>query len=389
MKPDATVTMRRLRQAADVTVGGVPALDLAVALVLSFYAVALTSGVLHTGHRTGGIGASVAVLAMTLPVAYCRRAPVAAAAALAVGALANGLAYGTMVRCGAALPSVLIVAFFVAGRCDRGRAAVGVALCAVNVVAQAIWDPQLGPQALVVLLPVLGLFVVLGRIVRARTKTVESLRVRTAELRRRREQTARLTVLADRARVTTELDAVLGDRIERIAAIAAAGRTALEADPAEAVRALAAVEHEGREVLRQMREIVGSLDVEVPSEPQPSLAQLPTLLSRTTGADARLNVEGEPRRLPAGIELAGYRIAEHLLAALDDTPGATVDVRVRFADEALELDVSGPPSAEVEFDVVLAAARERAALHDGTVEERSSDGTRRATARLPLVVAHA
>ena len=102
-----------------------------------------------------------------------------------------------------------------------------------------------------------------------------------------------------------------------------------------------------------------------------------------------MNVEGEPRRLPAGIELAGYRIAEHLLAALDDTPGATVDVRVRFADEALELDVSGPPSAEVEFDAVLAAARERAALHDGTVEERSSDGTRRATARLPLVVAHA
>ena len=198
------------------------------------------------------------------------------------------------------------------------------------------------------LLPVLGMFVVFGRIVRARTAANEALRLRTAELRRRREETARLTVMADRARVTTDLDVMLRNRIERIAAAAIVGRETLEIDRPAALQALVSIEHDGREVLRQMREIVGTLDHGAPSEPQPSLEELPELLARTTSADTRLSVVGERRRLPAGIELAGYRIAEHLVSALDDAPGATVDVRLRFAPDALELHVSGRPAGGVD-----------------------------------------
>ena len=380
---------KRMRALANAKVGGLPVLDLGVALLLSLYAVVLTSGAVSTGHRHGGVGASLAVLAMTLPVAWCRRAPVAAAGAMALGALANGVLFGSMVRCGAALPAVFIVVFFVADRCDGDRAALGLALCAANVVAQAFYDPQLGPQALVLLLPVLGLFFVLGRVVRARTAAIESLRRRTAELRRRREQTARLSVMADRARVSEDLDLALRERIGRIGAAAAAGREALGTDPAAAKEALVSIELEGREVLRQMREIVGSLDQGSPSEPAPSLAELPALLARTTTAETRLTVDGDPRRLPAGLELAGYRIAEHLVTALEDAPGATIDVRLRFAPDAFELDVSGPPAGDVELGAVLAAARERAALHSGTVEDRTAGGICRATARLPLVGAHA
>lgn len=380
---------KRVKQLTVAKVGGLPAIDLAVAIFLSVYAAVLTSGAVDTGHPTGGPGAAVAVLAMTLPVAWCRPAPVTAAAVLAVGALFNGIAFGSIVRCGPALPAVFIVAFFVAARNNRRRAAVGVAFCAINVTAQAFYDPQLGGPVVVLLLPILGLFVAIGRIVRARTAAIEILRLRTDELRNRREQTARLSVLADRARVSANLDLELRDRIERIAAVATGARDALETAPSEALEALASIEAEGRHVLRQMREIVGSLDQDPPSAPQPSLSELPALLARITSADARLSIEGEHRRLPAGIELTGYRIAEHLVTALEDEPGATVEVCLRFAPDALEVRVSGPPATDRELAAVLAATRERVALHNGTVDEHTSAGRRHATARIPLISSYA
>ena len=80
---------------------------------------------------------------------------------------------------------------------------------------------------------------------------------------------------------------------------------------------------------------------------------------------------------------------EHLLLALEDAPGAAVDVRLSFTPDALELHVSGPPAADVDLRAVLAAARERAGLHGGTVDSRLAGGVCHAMARLPLVSGHA
>ena len=89
------------------------------------------------------------------------------------------------------------------------------------------------------------------------------------------------------------------------------------------------------------------------------------------------------------MELAGYRIAEHLLTALRDTTDATIDVRLRFASDAFELHMSGPPANGAELGTALAAARERAALHGGTLTGRAAGGRWHAIARLPLVTSHA
>jgi hypothetical protein len=370
-----------IRSVAQRTVGGLPAPDLAVAIVLSVGAMV---GILF--NQPGGPpAAAIAAMTMTLPVAWCRRAPVAAATALAAGALLNGVLYQSVVRCGAALPAVFIVVFFVAQR-ERRDAVVGLGMCAVNVIAQSVWDPRLGAATAGLLLPLLGMFFALGAIARSRTAALGALRDRTAELRRQRDRTAELAVLADQARVSEELDALLRDRI---AEIAAAGRAGLVADPATAVDTLAAIEGAGRDVLQRLREIVGSLDRVAPSTPPPSLAELPGLLERATTAATRLTVEGDHRRLPVGLELAGYRIAEYLVAALEDTPGATIDVRLRYADEAFELHMQGPPGGHAERAAALAAARERAALHGGTLDEGTAGRLWHTTARLPLVSAHA
>ena len=383
------ITARDLRAKLTWTVAGLSVLDIAAAVILSAYAVALTSGVVHTSHPHGGVAASIGVLAMTLPVAWCRRWPLAAAGVLAAAAVLNGVLFGPMVRCGAALPAVFLVAFATGVRCDRARSATGLLLCAGAVAAEGLYDPQIEARGLVVVLPVLIAFFAAGRLVRARTETAKALRVRSAELRRQREQTARLAVLADRARVTAELEGTLHTQIGGIASTAATGLGALDTDHAAARQALASIERDGRAVLGHLRDVLGSLQEPAPSEPQPTLARLSELLGRATTADARLTVDGSPRTLPAGLELSGYRIVEHLLLALQDAPDAAVDVRLRFCPDALELHVSGPPAPAADLRAVLAAARERASLHGGSVDSRLADGVCYAMARLPLISGHA
>jgi len=352
------ISARVLRAPLNWTVAGLGVLDVAVAVILSGYAVALVSGVLHTSHPHGGAAASVGVLFMTLPVAWRRPAPLAAAAVIAAAALLNGLVFGPMVRCGACLPAIFLVAYAVGVRRDRGPAAAGLLLCAAAVVAEGLYDPQIEGGGLIFVLPVLAAFFASGRLVRARTQTAAALRKSSAELRRQREETARLAVLADRARVTTDLEQSLHAQIGGLASTAATGLGALASDQtsdqAAARQALASIERDGRAVLGHLREVLSTLQERPPSEPpssepQPTLARMSELLARATTADARLTVDGSPRTLPAGLELSGYRIVEHLLLALEDAPEAAVDVRLSFTPDALELHVSGPPAANVDL----------------------------------------
>jgi hypothetical protein len=383
------ITARDLRAKLTWTVAGLSVLDIAAAVILSAYAVALTSGAVHTSHPHGGVAASIGVLAMTLPVAWCHRWPLAAAGVLAAAAVLNGVLFGPMVRCGAALPAVFLVAFAVGVRCGRARSAAGLLLCASAVAAEGLYDPQIEGRGLVVVLPVLIAFFAAGHLVRARTEAAKALRARSAELRRQREQTARLAVLADRAQVTADLEGTLHTQIGGIASTAATGLGALDTDRAAARQALASIERDGRAVLGHLRDVLGSLQEPAPSEPQPTLARLSELLGRATTADARLTVDGYPRTLPAGLELSGYRIVEHLLLTLQDAPDAAVDVRLRFCPDAVELHVSGPPAPAADLRAVLAAARERASLHGGSVDSWLADGVCYTMARLPLVSGHA
>jgi hypothetical protein len=383
------ITASDLRARLDLTLGGLSVLDIAAAAVLSAWAAGDTSGVLHTSAPHGGAGASIGVLAMTLPVAWRRRAPVAAAAVLAVAAVLNGLVFGPMVRCGPALPALFLVAFAAGSRCSRNRSAAGFLLCAAGVAGEALYDPRIGARGLVVVLPVLAAFFAAGRLVRAWAETADALRLRSADVRRQREQTARLAVMADRARVTAGLEASLRTQIGGIADAAAAGLQSAGGDLVAGRQALAAIERDGRDLLGHLRDVLGTIGEQAPSAPQPSLAQLSDLLDRATTAEARLTVDGSPRVLPAGLELSGYRIVEHLLLALEDAPGAVVDVRLRFCLDALELHVSGPPAAGSDLRAVVAAARERAALHGGTVDTRLVGGVCYAMARIPLISGHA
>jgi signal transduction histidine kinase len=377
------MTARRLRWWLGGTVAGLSVLDIAAAALLSVLMVILVNS------QHGGTAAAIGALGMTLPVALRRRMPVAAAGILAAAALVNALVFGPLVRCGPALPAIFLVAYAAAARRGWAWSAVGLLLCGAAVVFEGLSDPQIGATGLPGILAVLAIFFAAGCLVRARTQAASKLRETSAELRRQREQTARLAVLADRAQVTADLERTLQAQIGGLASAAAAGRTVLDSDPQAARQALASIERDSRDTLGQMREIISTLHEPAPSEPQPTLERLPVLLSSATTAAARLTVEGSPRSLPPGLELSGYRIVEHLLQALDDAPEAAIDVTLRFCADGVELDVSGPPSPVADLRAALAAARERAALHGGTVQSRLAGGRCYATARLPLISGYA
>jgi signal transduction histidine kinase len=361
--------------------------DIALAVLLTGWAVTLVTGLFPGSSDHAGAAAAIAVVLMTAPVAWERRAPLAAAGVLAVGAVANEYLVGSMVRCGPCLPAVLLVAFFAGTRLDWGRLAVAAALCMGSVTVQAYYDPKLGPGFVTIGWPAVVLACVAGWLVRERSAAAARLRARNAELRAQREQTAELAVAADRARVAGDLHDFVRERITTMADAATTGRDLISADPAAAQSALAIVESSGRETLTQMREVVGNLRSEQLTGPQPVLADLGGLLEKATTADARLHVSGSPRALPAGLELSAYRIVEHLLDALEDAPAARIDVHLRFGDEALELDIAGPASSQP--GSAFATARERVVLLGGTLHVETGSDRCTALVRLPLTPGYA
>jgi hypothetical protein len=212
---------------------------------------------------------------------------------------------------------------------------------------------------------------------------VTRLRERNAELRAQRETNARLEVESDRVRLSGELDELLRTRLAELTQLAEAG-----ARDEDAGLALARIEAESRATLEQMRSVVGLLrDGDVAStEPQPTLAHLEALLLHEKGTEAQLTVTGEPRVLPAGLELSAYRVVEHLLGATGDEPG--VQVHVDFGADALEVTVVGPArNSRRRSEAAWDRARERLALHHGSLNSEVVGGRARATAALPVLVA--
>lgn len=360
--------------------------DITLALLLSVLGVVIvTHGTSH-GHRyDAGWTGALAVLLMTLPVAFARKRPLVVAAVLLAGALVNWAAIGTYVRCGATLPAVFYMAFVVGSRCQGRDRFLGEGLVIASILVQCESDPQIYPPTTAILfIPISLAFLGAGYLLQRRNVTVEALQMRTVELREQRERNANLAVEADRARIASDLDQYLHERVHEIAAAAAVGRESLDSEPAEAAGAFVAIQGTGRDTLTRMRELVGSLREVAPTGPQPVLAQLDRLLGQADELDVGLTITGDPRLLPPGLELSGYRIVEHLLDTLEKNPSAAARVEVSFGTDALEFKVVGASVRESVARPALAAATERAQLLGGTVRSSLQGGLRETLVLIPL-----
>ncbi|WP_375475767.1 sensor histidine kinase [uncultured Jatrophihabitans sp.] len=322
-------------------------------------------------------------VASAVPVLWWRRELLAVLAVSSAVMAVHVLAFGSMARCGSGLPLTFVVAFLSGLERRPRQAAAALVLTGVLGSLVMVRDTAAGVGLLPVVLAMSVVLFGIGRVVAHRSRMAADLRQRNEDLRRLRDERAALEVSEERLRLSARLETLLDERLGQLAAAAEGGSTVAGAAGTKAL--LATLEDDGRRTLGEMREIVGLLrGGEVSLTPVPSVAHLDALLARHLRGEPRLQVSGNPRLLPAVVELSAYRIVEHLITALGDDPAAPVRVAVAFSDDALEIQVSGPVSRGSDIRDAVNRARERARLHAGTLEVRTARGQTRLVALLPV-----
>ncbi|MEO5875425.1 MAG: sensor histidine kinase [Streptosporangiaceae bacterium] len=190
----------------------------------------------------------------------------------------------------------------------------------------------------------------LGRSLRLRRSYLAELEDRAARLEKARFSDARTARVEERSRIARELHDVVAHHVSVMTVQASAARRIMDKDPDSAREAIATIEQVGRTALAEMRRIVGVLrtdrDVEQPGAelaPQPGVEALTGLIEqvRETGLTVQLEVDGQPRKLSTGVDLAAYRlIQEALTNSLKHAgPHARAWVHLRYTDRALTLEV--------------------------------------------------
>ena len=361
-------------------------IDVAIAAALT------AAGVLSTLQPEEGevtVLATLLIPAVTLPLIWRRRRPLAASIAMAIGLVVSGVPTFDQTRCGVAIPAALLIVFSLAARCRRATAIAGLAAVVAGLIFLLATDPLLGTGAAFVPPRAAGVWAA-GRLVRSRARLTAELAQRTRDLERTRDATAQLAVVVERAHLAFELDVAARDRIRSIVELAARGERDARASPAVARLAFGHIEREGRESLNDVRELLGVLRSDGrDASPRPTLDQLETLLQRAgaNGGAVELGVEGRRRPLPAGVELAAYRTIQLALEAFTAAGDEPAAVRLRYLAASLELEIHGTlPHGD--SAVALAAARERATAHGGSFcTVREGAGRLLVQAELPLATA--
>jgi signal transduction histidine kinase len=333
-----------------------------------------------------------AAIAFVMAGALLFRRPAPLLVPVLVGAGAVAL---TLLDAGAAYETdtlflVLILAAWVAGSLlDPRRAAFALAAVLGGGWAVFIRAPGVPWTELLWLsVPIVGVFS-LGV---AAARHAERARVAEEEARLARE-VADAAVGAERARISRELHDVVAHSVSVMTVQASAVRRLLKPEQEREREALLVVEETGRQALTEMRRLLGILREEGASadrSPQPGIATLGTLVDhvREAGLPVELTVEGEPVRLPPGVDLSAYRIVQEALTnALRHAGPAHAWVAVRYGGDDVEIEVANDGRSDDGSGDGhgLVGMRERVALCGGELRAGPRQGGGYAIlARLPM-----
>lgn len=143
----------------------------------------------------------------------------------------------------------------------------------------------------------------------------EIVRVRRAyqEERERREQEAEQARRGEqRLAIARDLHDVLAHNISLMNVQASTALHLLDTHPELARPALEAIKHASGETLTELRGVLDALRHPDSRGPAPTLARVEDLAAQaaSAGLDIETVVEGTPRPLPAGVELAAFRICQ-------------------------------------------------------------------------------
>jgi signal transduction histidine kinase len=349
------------------------ALDCVIGGFVAIIGAAVTAHNVGAGPKLPLILLLMAVL--FVPVGLRRRAPVAAFCGLLIlGVLATALgpALPTLVFLGA---TFVLYTVTVESRRRSGLAALALLLAVMAFMAVLGGDvgsrrDHVGPGDLtpVALAGVIAWMT--GYSVRQRRLYVVTLQ----------QQAASSAVAEERLRIARELHDVVAHSMSVIAVQAGYGQYVIDVSPDGAREALGAIQATSRDALDEMRRMLGVLrqqdagpaqagtaDAEAvqawaaqagtvvpvaaaarpgaaPLAPAPGLAGLDRLVARTCGAGVRVTVElsGQPRPAPAGVDLSAYRIIQEALTNVvrHARTGAVCVVNLCYTDADLVIRVT-------------------------------------------------
>ena len=196
---------------------------------------------------------------------------------------------------------------------------------------------------------------------------------------RLQDEAASKAVAQERLRIARELHDVVAHSMSVIAVQAGYGQYVIDSQPADARTALGAIQATSREALEEMRRMLGALrqadetdqreqaaraqdrsavpgqpgTLAVPLSPAPAdppplspapgLADLDRLLTRTASAGVRVELTrvGQPRELPASIDLSAYRIVQEALTnVVKHARTSSCQVLIGYGQDELVLEVT-------------------------------------------------
>jgi len=255
----------------------------------------------------------------------------------------------------------------------RGAALLSMPLATVLVIALfADTAPPIPARAtpLLIFIPIM----IVGDAVHRWARRASDSGARLRQAHAEHEAATRRALELERARIASEMHDVVTHNVSMMVVQAGAARRVLSADPAEAIKALRAVESSGRTAMTDLRHLLGLLspppgttDAGGPAgqpsaplgagsgprgpadlAPQPGLDELREMVDRvvTAGLPVELRITGTPRDLPAGLGLAVFRVVQEALTNVIKHAGKPqTEVRLNYEPAAVVVEVadSGRP----------------------------------------------
>ena len=243
---------------------------------------------------------TVAAVAFAAPIAVRRRWPGGALLTCASVAFLQALGGGYLLETldGALIPPV-ILSYTAGARLELRRSLAALLPALVLLTAAVILSDVVIPPAkavgvvsdeLVMMLIVTASWLV-GRLARQRTQRAEAFRELGLRLESEQEAQRGAAVIEERMRIDRELQDILAHSVSVMVIQTGTARKLLGADPERARSSILQVETTGREVLADLRRLLGMLRKDTDPRalaPQPGLGELKTLLDRVGRAGAPL-----------------------------------------------------------------------------------------------------
>ena len=320
----------------------------------------------HGGSAPVILGVIALAAAQSVPFLWRRQQP---AAVLALAGAALAVKYAAGLNIWSAGAAVLAAAYGLGAYGSNTVRRAGRALAACALLAVFITLPaDHGSHDPAIACALLAIALGMGEVTSAHRDTAAAA--------------ARHAQDMERARLARELHDVVAHQLSAIAVQAGAARLAAAGDPQASAAAIAAIERQARGGLTELNQLVRELrptgDTGPGMSPPQRLGDIPSLIKRAgeSGLRAELRVDGEPRPLPAAVELAGYRVVqESLTNAIRYAAGAAATVHLAYRDDGIMVEVTddGPGAADPAAAIRgggtgLAGLRERARLLGGQLE---------------------